>query len=107
MTIYLAEGGGSNRLLGLSCRHILIEPKEANLDYVRRHGAPSRDVLLLGKKAFTDLVNSIKFAIGSHGVAVKRWRKQIVGFVEREKGNDNDDVEKVKAARIETKLRSR
>jgi len=102
MALYLAEGGGGNNLLGLSCRHVLIGSKEANVDYVRRPSAPSRDVLLLGKSAFTNLVDSIKVRIGRHGITVKRWRQQIEGFVEREKGTNTVDVEKAKAVRIET-----
>lgn len=34
MALYLAEGGSSDRLLGLSRRHVLIGSKEANIDYV-------------------------------------------------------------------------
>jgi hypothetical protein len=30
MALYLADGGGSDRLLGLSCRHVLISSKEAS-----------------------------------------------------------------------------
>ncbi|KAK0213851.1 hypothetical protein IW262DRAFT_1411917 [Armillaria fumosa] len=102
MALYLAEGGGSDRLLGLSCRHVLIGSKEANVDYVRNPSAPPKDVLLLGKRAFTNLVDSIKLRIGLHGIAAKRWRKQIEGFEKREKGTNTVDVEKAKAARIET-----
>ncbi|KAI0292556.1 hypothetical protein BC826DRAFT_1146247 [Russula brevipes] len=92
----------ADNLLGLSCRHVLIGSKEANIDYVRHPSGPSRDVLLLGKRAFTNLVDSIKLRIGRHGIAAKRWRKQIEGFEKREKGTSTVDVEKAKAARIET-----
>ena len=102
MALYLAEGGTSNRLLGLSCRHVLIGSKEANIDYVRHPGAPPRDVLLLGRKAFTHLVDSIKLRIGRHGITVQRWRKQIERFEEGEKGTNAVDVDKAKADRIET-----
>jgi hypothetical protein len=101
MTLYLAEGGGSDRLLGLSCHHAMGS-KEANVDYVRHPGRPRRDVLLLGRRAFTDLVDSIKLGIGRNSIAVKRWRKQIKSCEEREKGTNAVDVEKAKAARIET-----
>ncbi|KAF9649940.1 hypothetical protein BDM02DRAFT_3128052 [Thelephora ganbajun] len=102
MALYLAEGGDSNNLLGLSCRHILIGPKEANIEYVSCASAPSRDVLLLGKGAFTNLVNSIKLRIGRYGIAVEHWRRQIVWFVERQKGTNTINAEEVEAARIET-----
>jgi hypothetical protein len=90
--------------LGLSCRHVLIGSKEANLDYVRHLSGPPGDVLLLSRRAFTNLVDSIKLRIEEHDITVKRWRKQIEGFEEREKGTDAVDVEKAKAARIETQV---
>ncbi|KAF9503584.1 hypothetical protein BS47DRAFT_1378384 [Hydnum rufescens UP504] len=102
MALYLTEGGDSNKLLGLSCRHVLIGLQEANLDYVYHASGPSKDVLLLGNGAFTDLVNSIKIEIRGYGTKVPRWREQIEVFVEREKGTDIFDVEKARAARIKT-----
>ena len=90
--LYLAEGGGKDRLLDLSCRHVLIRSKEDNLDYVHHPNGPRRDALLLGRRAFTNLVDSIKLEIGGHGVTIKRWRKQIEGFEEREKGTNAVDV---------------
>ncbi|KAF8799280.1 hypothetical protein BYT27DRAFT_7221909 [Phlegmacium glaucopus] len=102
MALYLAEGGDNNRLLGLSCRHVLIGSKEANIDYVHHPSVPPKDVLLLGKRAFTNLINSIKLRIEQHGLTIKRWRKQIERFKEREAGTNNVDVEKAKVARIET-----
>lgn len=102
MALYLAEGGGSDSLLGLSCRHVLIGSKEANIDYVRHPSRPPRNVLLLGKRAFTNLVDSIKLRIGRHGIMTKLWRKQTKGFEEREKGTNAADVVKAKAARIKT-----
>ncbi|OBZ67803.1 hypothetical protein A0H81_12435, partial [Grifola frondosa] len=80
MALYLAEGGGKDRLLGLSCRHILIGSEEANIDYVCHRSRPPRDVLLLGRRAFTNFVDSIK----------------------REKDNDAADVAKAEASRIKT-----
>ena len=102
MALYLAEGGGSDNVLGLSCRHVLIGPKEANLAYVSHPSGPSKDVFLLGKRALTNLVGSIKLRIGRHGIAAERWRRQIKGFEEREKGINAADVEKAKEARMET-----
>ena len=102
MALYLAEGGGSDNLLGLSCRHVLIGPKEANIDYIRHPSRPSKNVLLLGERALTNLVDSIKLRIGRHGIAAKRWRKRIKGFEEREKGANAADVGKAEAARIKT-----
>ncbi|EPT04345.1 hypothetical protein FOMPIDRAFT_1014196 [Fomitopsis schrenkii] len=34
MAVYLAEGGDSNRLLGLTCRHVLFPAKDNNVDCI-------------------------------------------------------------------------
>lgn len=50
MALFFAKGGGSDRLLSLSCHHVLIRPKDANLDYVYHSSlGPPRDILLLGR----------------------------------------------------------
>ena len=102
MAIYLAEGSSRDRLLGLSCRHFLISPQGGNIPYSYHRSAPAKDVLLLGKGAYTNLVDSIKLVIAGHGTSAKRWRKQIEGFKEREKGSDVADVAKAEASRIKT-----
>ena len=100
VALYLAEGGDSNNLPGLSCRHVLIGPKEANIDYVRHPGAPSKDVLLLGRRAFINFVDSIKVRIGRHGIVAKHRRNQIEWFAEREKGANTVDLEGEKLAQV-------
>jgi len=102
MAVYIAEGGDSDRLLGLTCRHVLISSKDTNVDYVYHPSAPTRDVLLLGKRAFNNLVDSIKVRIGRHGIAIERWRSQIAGFERREQGTDAADVAKAGAVRVVT-----
>ncbi|KAI9453601.1 hypothetical protein F5148DRAFT_460737 [Russula earlei] len=59
MALYLAKGGGSDRPLGLSCRHVLIGSKEANVNYVHHPGGCPKDILLLGKSAFICSQSSI------------------------------------------------
>ncbi|KAL5514043.1 hypothetical protein ACEPAG_2804 [Sanghuangporus baumii] len=102
MALYLAEGGDSNRLLGLTCRHVLISSNDTNVDYVYHSGAPAREVLLLGKRAFTNLVDSIKVRIGRYGIAIERWSSQIAGFERREQGPDAVDAAKARPDRVET-----
>jgi len=82
MALYLAEGDDSDRLLGLSCRHVLIGSQEGNLDYFYHPSAPAKDVLLLGKRAYADLVDSIKVAIRRYGFSTELWRRQIEWFKE-------------------------
>ncbi|KAL5480421.1 hypothetical protein ACEPAI_1691 [Sanghuangporus weigelae] len=79
MALCLAEGGDSNRLLGLSCRHVLISSNDTNVDYVYH---PIR--------------------IGRHGIAIERWSSQIAGFERREQGTDAADVAKAREDRVET-----
>ncbi|KAK0490808.1 hypothetical protein IW261DRAFT_42023 [Armillaria novae-zelandiae] len=81
---------------------LLIGSKEANVEYVRHPSRPPKEVLLLGKRAFTNLTDSIKLRIGRHGIAAKRWWKQVQGFKEREKGTSAVDAGKAKATRIKT-----
>jgi hypothetical protein len=102
MALYLAAGGDSQDLLGLSCRHVLIGSTEANLDYASHPHAPRKDVLHLGIRAYSNVVDSIKLTIARHGIAAKRYRKQIEGFEEREKGTGAADVETARAKRVET-----
>ena len=102
MALYLAEGGDSDRLLGLSCRHVLIGSQEGNLDYSYHPSAPAREVLLLGKGAYTNLVDSIKLAIQKHGILTEYWRRQIEWYKERENGNDAADAAKAEENRIKT-----
>ncbi|KAF8223583.1 hypothetical protein L208DRAFT_1381398 [Tricholoma matsutake] len=103
MALYLTKGGSSDRLLGLSCCHILIGSNEAaNVNYVHHPSGPSKDVLLLSKRAFSNLINSIKLRIRQHAITVEHWREQIEGFEQRERGTNTVDIEKAMAARIET-----
>ena len=94
MAIYITEGGDSDRLLGLTCHHVLISSKDTNVNYVYCPSVPARDVLLLGKRAFNNLVNSIKVRIGHHGIVIECWRSRIAGFECRERGTDAADIAK-------------
>ena len=68
----------------------------------RKPTSTPKDVLLTGRGSFTNLVDSIKPRIGRYGIAVERWREQIARFEERDKSTNAVNVEKAKAARIET-----
>ena len=64
----------------------------------RKPTSTPKDVLLTGRGSFTNLVDSIKFRIGRYGITVE----QIARFEERDKSTNAVNVEKAKAARIET-----
>ena len=103
MALYLAEGGDSDRLLGLTCRHVLIGSSEANVDYSRHPSRPRKDVLLLGERAFGNLVDCIKVRIARHGISAKLYRRQTERFEAREASSTNAvDVEKSRRDRIAT-----
>ncbi|KAH9937953.1 hypothetical protein B0H21DRAFT_758006 [Amylocystis lapponica] len=104
IAVYLEEGskGKNNRLLGVSCRHVLVSSQEPNTPITWHPSAPSRDVLLLGDRAFNKLVDSIKPAVGDYGIAVERWNRQIDGFNMREEGTDVTDAKKAKSSRTKT-----
>ncbi|KAI0786845.1 hypothetical protein C8Q75DRAFT_734397 [Abortiporus biennis] len=104
MALYLAEGSGSGRLLGLSCRHLLIGSQDSNLDYSYHRGGPTKDVILFGQQAFCDVIDSIKVAIRKRRISVDQWEEYIEECKERERGNDTTDVEEAKADRILTEM---
>ncbi|KDQ61797.1 hypothetical protein JAAARDRAFT_522724 [Jaapia argillacea MUCL 33604] len=88
MAVYLAEGGNSKRLLGLSCRHVLISSEEVNMPYVRHPSRPRRDVVLLGSRAFTDLADSIECKIRDRRVTIMGLNEEIEDFEGSEGGPD-------------------
>ena len=83
-------------------RHVLIFSENTNVDYVYHPSALAREVVLLGKRAFNNLVDSIEVRIGRHGIALERWRCRIAWFERREQGDDAADVAKARAARVMT-----
>lgn len=107
MALYLAQGGGSDKLLGLSCRHVLIGAKEANVDLVCHPEGPRKEVLLLGERAFTNLVDSIELKIEDYDFTTENLRNRIAAFEEKEKekGANAVNTEKAKVSRAETQRR--
>ncbi|TFK68639.1 hypothetical protein BDN72DRAFT_870910 [Pluteus cervinus] len=103
MTLYLAEGGDKNRLLGLSCRHVLLGTRETNGDYTYKTHGHVKKVILLGPRAFTGFTDSIKLRIAGHVLDVEHWRRQIEGFKE-EKSTNAADVETARAKSIRTQV---
>lgn len=103
MALYLAEGDGSDRLLGLTCRHdVLISDKEVNRPYTYHPHGPRRSVCLLGERAFASLIRSIKARIGRHSVGIELWKRQIEEYKVMEQDPGGSDVEGVKTDRIKT-----
>jgi hypothetical protein len=79
MGLYFAEGGSSDRVLGLTCHHVLFKTDEnTNEPYVfSGTGAPRKNVQLLGLRRFERLLEDIKLRIGRHGIMVPIYDEQI------------------------------
>ena len=92
--IYLAEGGDSKKVLLVTARHVLFPPNYGlNVDYARTDtSAPRRDVLLLGTKAYDNLLKSIEIKAEGHGNLVKRYGRKIENLRARVAGEDEVDV---------------
>lgn len=93
--LYLAEGGNSNAILLLTARHVLFPTNlEPNITYSRSHTkAPRRRVLLLGRRAFEDFLDSIKIRIGEHTILMDYREKKIADLKLRVDGNNEADAE--------------
>ncbi|KAF8917213.1 hypothetical protein CPB85DRAFT_216627 [Mucidula mucida] len=74
MALYFAEGGDSDKILGLTCHHVLFETDE---ECVLEGDTSRRHVQLLGTDAFNDLLASIKICIGSHASSLEDDEEQI------------------------------
>ncbi|RDB24643.1 hypothetical protein Hypma_008248 [Hypsizygus marmoreus] len=92
--LYIAEDGDSEKVLLITARHVLFPQNEPNVAYPRANTRAPHRVLLLGTKAFDNLLDSIKIRIGHHAVMVELYGRQIEMFRAREAGEDDDDVKK-------------
>ncbi|KAI2605625.1 hypothetical protein GGR54DRAFT_652864 [Hypoxylon sp. NC1633] len=79
-------------LLGPTCRHVIMEAGGGNSDYVHHIHAPSRNVILLGNGAYTNLTGSIQHKIAPQGTSVNIYKRQIEDLLKQEEGNDKDNA---------------
>lgn len=104
MGFYLAEGGKSEDILAVTARHVLFPPDEANIDYARTNSSTRRkEILLMGAKAFKNLLTSIKIRIKEHSTMLKIYEAQIKKLEERAASDDEEDVKKAKKDLTKTK----
>ena len=98
MALYFGEGGNSDKVLGLTCHHVLFKTdRETNDDYVfAGAGAPCKYVQLLGTRAFDKLLASIKDRIASHRITVEIHEGQINRLEARVGGDEDEDVASTK-----------
>ena len=96
LALYFAEGGDSDRVLGLS--HVLHKTTATtnnSYNFVG-DGAPRKHVRLLGTHAFNKLLASIKLRIGRQGIMVGIYKGQIEKSEARVDGDDESDVAEAK-----------
>jgi hypothetical protein len=90
--LYLAEGDDSKVLL-VTARHVHFPPNEGpNVDYARTDTSAPRCNVLLGTKAFDNLIKSIKIRIRRYGIMVEFYNRQIEELQVREVDEEEDDV---------------
>lgn len=94
MALYFAEGGHSDKVLGLTCHHVLFKTDATTNDgyTFAAASAPRKYVQLLGTRAFDKLLASIKIRIDRHGIMVEIYEGQIKRLELRSYGGDEDDI---------------
>ena len=93
--LYLAEGGESMNNLLITARHVLFPPDQGiNVEYPHANTSTRRKVLILGTKAFENLVKSIKIRIGSHAAMVEHYEGRI-GKLRARQADETTDVKKI------------
>ncbi|KZP05424.1 hypothetical protein FIBSPDRAFT_967272, partial [Athelia psychrophila] len=98
MALYFTEGGQSDKLMGLTCHHMLFKTDtKHNVEYkFRGAGIPHKYVCLLSLHRFEGLLTSIKVCISCHGIMVDIYGRVIVKLKARVKGDVNKDVAEAK-----------
>jgi hypothetical protein len=106
MALFFTEGGDSDKVLGLTCHHVLFKmDKETNSDYdLKGSGAPRKKVQLLGNRGFEDFLKSIESQVGSYAIGARATTSEIRTLEKKSGGDDNknDELkEQLKALRAE------
>jgi len=108
MGLYFAEGGTSNKVLGLTCHHVLFKTDATtNNSYVLADNisAPRKYVQLLGPRAFNKLLDSIKLRIGRHAIMLRQHEEGIERLEQRlVDGGDGDDDDNEEVAEAKKEL---
>lgn len=108
MTVFFAEGGKSNKMLGLTCHHVVLKvDADNNEDYtLRSAGAHRKNVQILGTRAFNALLDSIRLRIGRHAIMLEIHKADIEKLEKKLESEDEDDVEEANdgLAKVRTRL---
>ncbi|KAF8307794.1 hypothetical protein DL93DRAFT_2119448 [Clavulina sp. PMI_390] len=101
MALYLSEGGDSNTLFGLTCRHVIIGPEEPNDDFIHPESGPN-NISLLSEPGFSRATADVASEIAACDTSVKHRLKRIEWFKKVEKGDNADSVIQASQHRTET-----
>ena len=97
--LYLREGGERNRVLLLTARHGVLPSSEYRNEFYERK-MPRREVILLGNKAFENVLTSVMCKIGHGVVTVDHYKNSLAYLGETAEGEDATGVkmrEQIKA----------
>jgi hypothetical protein len=83
---FMAEGGGSNKLLLITARHVVLPFNGAsNNKFEGKNTSKARfNVLLLGDQAYENCLASIKAKIREHGMIVEFAQRRIEAYQEQD-----------------------
>lgn len=98
-SLYLREGGERNRVLLLTARHGVLPSSEYRNGFYERK-MPRREVILLGNKAFENVLTSVMCKIGHGVVTVDHYKNSLAYLGETAEGEDATGVkmrEQIKA----------
>jgi hypothetical protein len=80
--IYICEG---EKVFVLTARHVVFPPNVGrNKLYSKKVSQPRRDVLLLGSKAFQEVLKSIMVEIAYKAILVDHYKEELEGLGEAE-----------------------
>lgn len=70
-------------LYGVTARHVLFPDTEGNDAYSYDNSAPKKNVVLMGNRAFKELLESIQKLIGTLNDTAKVWEKNVTRYTAR------------------------
>ncbi|TFK81505.1 hypothetical protein K466DRAFT_502009 [Polyporus arcularius HHB13444] len=92
---YFAEGRDSDKIFFVTARHFLFPPNAGFNDRDDfNSSAPRHDVVLLGTKAFSDMIASIDYKIERHILYVDRYRRELHALEKRVAKNTKQTARK-------------
>ena len=92
--LYLREGGKQDRVLLLTARHVVLPPSEcANNAYTHKTTIwPRHDVILLGTKAYQNVLKAAMSKIGHDAVMVAIYKNQLESLGEEVTGEEDSEA---------------